>query len=239
MIRIFTGTDNKKAKIELNKAVKMTGHDSTRAIHHFSDVNFEPTSAIEAISSASLFFDVNIVIFEGIFAVSGGSEFLLKSAKQLCESKNDIFIFEEKIPADLLEALSKGSIVYDYPLKKASFTGEKFNNFAIANALAARDKRAAWVSYQSGIRAGAKAEELHGVVSWGVKTMLITRDRTREESVAAGVSQNSYGQYKNGSKNYLSGELEEMLGELKDMYHDSHSGGPELEQQLEQFLLKI
>jgi hypothetical protein len=132
--------------------------------------------------------------------------------------------------------LKKIGVVEEFPLKKII---EKKNNFAIADTVAARDKRSAWVEFTELRRAGAVMEEVHGMIFWAVKMLYLCATQTREEAMRAGVKDYTYRTYYPRTKKFLVSELEEKLSELKTMYHRAHQGDADLGLFLEQFLLKL
>ncbi len=82
-------------------------------------------------------------------------------------------------------------------------------------------------------------EEVHGTITWAVKSMYIASTQTKEDALATGMKDYTYRTYKNYAGNYSAPTLTKMLAQLKDMYHEAHRGGVELEIALEQFLLNL
>jgi hypothetical protein len=127
-----------------------------------------------------------------------------------------IFIFEEekllKKPTDALAKAGIKPTVLVAP-KKA----EAFNVFAIANALANRDRKSAWLLLSSALRAGVAPENIAGMLHWKARDM-----------VAAG-----------RSAKYSRTELVGLSRTLVEMYHDSHRGAGDLGLLLEKFVLTL
>ena len=107
----------------------------------------------------------------------------------------------------------------------------------IADAIAARDKKTAWVEFVRAKSRGAAAEEIHGTIFWATKLLYLCAHCDKDEAIKAGVSPYNYQRYLTNSKKYLGHELEDRLRELKDMYHKAHHGEGDLDTLLEQYFL--
>ncbi len=107
----------------------------------------------------------------------------------------------------------------------------------LADALAARDKKTLWIRYVEAIESGAVAEELHGILFWQVKTMLLAQQsKTAEE---AGLKPFPYSKAKGALKNWKPGEVEKLSSDLVSIYHRAHRGEGELALLTERLLLRI
>lgn len=232
MIDIFIGEDTQSARKALRKAVDAAIlRDPSVGVSRFSDVSFDPMAAREAVFAQNLFGEKNAVIFDGIL---DSKEADLFYTEEVSTTPNHLFIRETAPNKDILKLFQKIGTVHDFPLiKKAKVE----NNFAIADAIAARDKKTAWVEFVRAKSRGAVAEEIHGTIFWATKLLYLCANCDKDEAVRAGVSQYNYQRYLNYSKKYLGHELEDRLRELKDMYHKAHHGEGDLDTLLEQYFL--
>ncbi|KKU79406.1 MAG: hypothetical protein UY04_C0010G0023 [Parcubacteria group bacterium GW2011_GWA2_47_7] len=232
MIEIFIGEDTQTARKAIRKAIgRVLGHESAGA-QRFTDVGFDTQAANEAIFAQNLFGEKNTVVFDGILDAPETEGFYSES---MLPSPNNIFIRETKPNKDILVIFKKIGAVHDFPLIKKT---KNETNFAIADAIAAREKKIAWVEFTKAKARGAAAEEIHGTIFWAIKLLYLCANCNKEEAIKAGVSPYNYSRYLTNSKKFLDTELEDRLRELKDMYHKAHRGEGDFDAMLEQYVLK-
>ena len=94
---------------------------------------------------------------------------------------------------------------------------ERPNFFALADALAIRDRKRLWVLYVKAMPRGASPEELSGILFWKIKDMF------------------SSGR----SGKFSSEEIQKLASKLVALYHDSHRGLVDFETGLERFILSV
>lgn len=235
-IHIFLGDDTKRSRESLRRAVEdAKAKDITALVSRFDDTTFDPGLIREALQNQSIFGGGNIVVLDGLLDHEGGAEFYQSMAKWR-ENVGTVFIRETN-PSKEIRALCKEMGKVEEFLERKVV--EKKNNFALADAVAMRDKRSAWAHFVDGERSGTAMEEMHGMIFWAVKALYLCATQTKEEAIRAGVKEFTYRTYQPRTKNFLVRELAEKLTELKDMYHKAHEGDADLGIFLEQFLLKL
>lgn len=111
-----------------------------------------------------------------------------------------------------------------------------FNIFALTDAIAAKDKRHAWVIYQQALASGMTADEIFYRVMWGVKALLLTLKTTAE---ASGLNPFVYRKNKAVLKNWNQKELEDLSEELVVGYHNARRGMGEIETLIEKTVLSL
>jgi hypothetical protein len=115
--------------------------------------------------------------------------------------------------------------------------GREFNIFALTDAIGARDRKRAWIIYQSALAAGLSAEEIFFKVVWQVKSMLIA---VKTKSVAeTDMKAFPYSKAKGFLKNFKPGELEKLSEDLVIGYYNTRRGVGEVETFVEKILLKL
>lgn len=235
-IRIFLGDDTKRSREALRHVLdEAKAKDPNALVSRFDDASFDPAFLHEALLNQSIFGGGNIVVIDGILDHELGAEFY-RETTGLKDTMNSVFIRETAPSKEIKDLLKQIGEIEEFPLRKII---EKKNNFALADAIAMRDKRSAWVEFTKSQRAGAAMEEVHGMVFWAIKALYLCATQTKEEATKAGVKEYTYRTYQPRAKNFLAHELEENLAELKGMYHRAHQGDADLGIFLEQFLLKL
>ncbi|MEK7118651.1 MAG: hypothetical protein AAB869_03495 [Patescibacteria group bacterium] len=235
-IRIFLGENTKHSREALRCAVDETrAKDPGALVSRFDDISFDSVLLREALMNQSIFGVGNIVVIDGILDNENGEEFY-RTLESFKNTANTVLIRETSPGKDVRALLKEIGDIKEFPLKK---TETKKNSFAIADAVAMRNKRSAWVEFIRLKRSGAVMEEVHGMIFWAVKMLYVCATGTREEAAMAGVKDYTYHIYLERAKNFPIALLEKKLGELKDMYHRAHQGDRDLGIFLEQFLLKL
>lgn len=235
-VRIFLGEDTKRSREALRRAVDgAKAKDPMALVSRFDDVSFDSALLREALTNQSIFGCRNIVVIDGILDHEEGEEFY-KTPESLENTANTALIRETSPKKEVRVLLKEVGDIEEFPLKKIE---TKKNSFAIADAVAMRNKRSAWVEFTRLKRSGAVMEEVHGMIFWAVKMLYVCATETREEAAMAGVKDYTYRMYRERAKNFPTVLLERKLGELKDMYHLAHRGDKDLSIFLEQFLLKL
>jgi len=114
---------------------------------------------------------------------------------------------------------------------------EKANPFAIAEALAQKDKRQLWVLLQEAKLAGRREEEIIGLLWWQLKSLRLAMKTT--SAAAAGMSEFPYSKAKRALSKFAEGEVDRLSQSLLELYHDGHAGVRELDLALEEWVLKV
>jgi hypothetical protein len=94
---------------------------------------------------------------------------LLEAAEALAESPHTFIFEEEKVLKAPRTALEKaGATIVEAKEVKKEY---RFDQFGVAQALGARDKKALWLALTAALRAGEKAEALGGLLAWKARAM--------------------------------------------------------------------
>ncbi len=114
-------------------------------------------------------------------------------------------------------------------------TLDQFNNFALADAFLARDRRRLWLLLQAARRASVPAEEIIGVLWWQIKLVrLAAQTATAAE---AGVKEYPYKKAKQALRSFPLPEVEQSARRLLTLYHDARRGRVDLDLALESWVL--
>ncbi len=210
MLYLYTGTDRKKARTEMNASVKSAGKRGTRVVR-ISDAN-QPADLRTVLSSGSMFAEERIVVLDGVLANDEMRAELLTSLAAMRDSSEAFFVLEEKPDAATrkqVEKYAEDSKRYDAPAKKRGG-----DIFAMAHALKRADKKALWVNYQRQLAENAAPEAIHGVLFWAVKDMFMKSGAAADQKRA-----------------------KKLIAELAELPHEARRRGEELEYALERFVL--
>ena len=193
--------------------------------HNDLDFSFE-----KYISSVSLFGQKYIYQFFNIIS-DGAMEDLVANGPAMVDSPN-IFIIHE---TEITEPRRKKLEALGFNVGKSVNINKKTSNeiFALSDAIYARDKKNAWVSFQTLSQTSA-VEEIHGTLLWAVKMMRVypyANDLGIKPFVASNANR--------ASKKYTPNEIDNMHRQLVHIYHDAHNGKLDFNIALENWLIGL
>ncbi len=216
MIRIFVGTDTKKTRAELEKALQ-EGIQSGAKIERFSDIGFSAISAHEALYAQDLFVTKTILVFDGLLEHPDHS---LWYGQFLSSSPHDIYIREVAPKKEIMELFERLGSVVRCDERKNERTPPI--TFALADAVIARDKQKAFALFHRAIREGAAPEEIHGVLFWALKSMFLVKNGNSSDATEGGVATYQWQKYLRYSAKWSSEELASRIRLFTQMFHDAH-----------------
>ena len=166
-----------------------------------------------SMQGGGMFGGKRVLVFEGVCVNPELCEILLESLERLSQSDEEVFVYEEKLLADLRKKLEK------YAESVEKFEAPKKERdasiFVMANALRAGDKKALWVGYMREIAKGSAPEAIHGVLFWGAKDIFL----------------------KSGENTAARTRAANLVAQLAELPHAARRRGEDLEYALERFTL--
>lgn len=220
-----------------------------------TDENWNDAVVQEYVASQGLFENKYIVLVKNIFSRDGISaadkkarkEAFLEKVEDFALSQNIFIVTEgatdkaslkkiEKHAQKVQEFTDEKGVGVDAAKNKSGQSGDTFKIFDLADALGARNKRSLWALYRQAIDAGKVPEEIHGILFWQAKSMVLAaRTRTASE---AGLNPFVFGKAQSYAQNFSPAELDAVLEQLVTIYHDAHRGIHDFETALEVFILE-
>lgn len=178
-----------------------------------------------------------IVVLESLFENEDAAEYLKDQLKEL-KAADHAFLFVEYSPkAPVKKLLEKNAEkTWDVEAKEAA-PKKEFNIFALTDALGDRNRTRLWTLYQKALMNGSEPEEIHGILFWQIKSLLgISQSKTADE---AGVKPFVWSKSQGFLRNYSQEELKKISSEMVSLYHLSRIESGNLEDSLEEFVLRI
>lgn len=199
----------------------------------------EVTSTLlqEYSSARGLFESKHIVLLYMPFATAESKRITLEALHDLASSENLFVLFEETVDAKTLVALTRHATKVQTHSKAAKQKKELFNRFALTDALGKRDRKILWVLYQKALRAGVAEEEIHGLLFWQIKSMLMAA--TAKNVGESGLKPFVYSKAKAAAAQYSKTELLQLSEDLVTLYHEVRRGKYDMETALERFVLSV
>lgn len=237
MIYLLYGTDTQTSRAKLHKLLAALSTKRPDAeIFQVTPENREEYPIESLVGSQGLFEQKYIVVFDQLFGDRDTKEELLAALKDM-QSAEHVFVFlEGKLDKKTLTKFEK------YAEKVEEHTAleekkERFNTFALADALGKRDRKELWMLYQRAKGENIADEELHGLLFWQVKSMLLASKSASAKE--AGLNPFVFQKATRFLKNYTEAELRALSTKLVSLSHDARRGIHDLDVALERFILSV
>ena len=228
MLYVFTGSDTSKAKAEARKKA------GRAEIVFFGEGGESFEKAPSYLGSSGLFAPEVALIIDRPLESSEGKELLENYGEEFVKADIHVFVIAGKVKvvekklfpkkAEFIEFEQKGTQEYVRP-----------NTFALADAFLAGDKKRTWIGYRKLITEGVSPEEIHGTLSWAVRSALLAgKVSTATES---GLKPFVYSKSKRAFEKLGEETIEQYSRNLVSVYHRARAGEGTLENNLELLLL--
>ncbi len=241
MIYLFYGQDSELARHKANSVVEsLLKKRKDASFFRLDSDTWQEAAFDEYVGGQGLFVQKYIVFLDKLFEKKEIKEYVVERLKVLNASQNIFIVLEGALDKATLTKFEKNSEkVQVFGEEKAAKKDAKleFNIFAITDALGSRNQKRLWTLYQRALRNGSVAEELHGMLFWQVKSMLLAESSMGPKE--AGLNPFVYTKAKGYSKNFSETELKNISSRLVRMYHMAHRGEVDFESELEKFFLEV
>ena len=243
MIYLLYGSDTEKARAKLHELVASLVKKKPDASHVImSDEFFSENLLEEYLGGSGLFSQKMIVEALNVFRNKDAKEIVVKKLKEVKESENVFVFLEGELDKKALEKFEKNSekiqeFAEVQPSKAKVEPRLSFNIFALTDAFGRRDRKNLWVLYTKAKMEEKADEEIHGILFWQAKSMLLaSKSKNASES---GLKPFVYEKSRQMASNFKDGELEKISMKLVSMYHDAHRGLCDFSDSLEKFILEL
>jgi DNA polymerase III delta subunit len=236
MLYFLYGNDTAKSRKKLHELLDSAQKKRPDAeIFKVTSENWSEGQFDELLVSRGLFEAKYTVVLDNLFEKKDVKQYFLDKLDEVGASEQIFLVLEGGVLAGDLKKIEKAAKQVQ-EFKKAE-AKERTNIFAVANGLVEKDKKKLWISLVDFLRKGIAAEEIHGILFWQVKNMLLAGKA--KDMKEAGLSPFAYKNALTGSRQYRAGELEKLSGELVDMTHRVRQGEGELSVMLEKWVLGL
>lgn len=242
MIYLFYGSDIDQVRIKANGVVdSLLKKRPDASLFRLNSDTWQEAAFDEYVGGQGLFVQKYIVVLDRLFEKKEIKEYVAERLKLLKASDNIFIVLESEMDKATLGKFEKNSEkVQNFGEGKVVAGKNKkadFNMFAITDALGARNQKRLWTLYQQAVRNNVVPEELHGILFWQVKSMLLALQSS--DAKEAGLNPFVYTKAKNYAKNFSLSELKKISSKLIEMYHQAHRGEVDFDAGLEKFFLSI
>ncbi len=231
MLKVFFGTDEIATR---QAAQAYVAEQAEATIERVSAENFVPGLLEDLAEANSLFGGEQVVVLDTPSQSSDFNETVLEKLSLWAGSAHTFVVIEKGLLAPVKKKYTK------YAESMEEFTAEKaerFNTFAMADALAKKDKKQLWFLLQEAKATGQSAEEIIGVLWWQLKSLRLAA--TTSGASEAGMKDFPYNKAKRSLSNFKAGEVAKLSSDLLTIYHDGHAGVKDIDIALERWLLTL
>jgi hypothetical protein len=231
MLYLLHGTDKDKARQKAHELYEgLLKKKPDASLFKIESDNWNSNDFDEKIESQGLFENKFIVFLDNVFQNKEAKEYISKKLAEVADSQNIFIFLEGKIDKATLTKIEKRAAKVQ--LFEAAKDGDRkfgmgtdkplsfkdFNIFSLTDVFARREKKALWILFVKAKSFDIPAEEIHGVLFWKLKQMLLNPPSARNFSLP---------------------ELRSLSAKMVEIYHEAHRGKYELDNALEQMILAL
>ncbi len=237
MYYFLYGTDTHKAREKLHSLLDLAKKKRPEAeVFKINSENWGEGQFDELLISMGLFEQKYTVVLDNVFENKDAKDYIIEKLEDLKKSDQIFLFLEGKLDSVSLKKIEKFSEKTQEFEKKIEDKKE-INVFGINNYLLNKDKKGLWISYLDLLNQKIAPEEIHGIIFWQVKSMIIAnKSKTQSDS---GLSPFVYKNSIRGAKNYSSEELQKISGDLINITHRVRAGEGDLGIMLENWILTL
>lgn len=231
MLKVYFGSDRHAVVEAVHEVLEK---DNTTESQTIDDRSFVPGTFIDLTSSVSLFEGAQTYIIDTPSSDKDFNEECLAALADMAASNNNFFIMEGALLAPQKKKFLKHTeTLEEFTADKA----ERFNTFAMAEALARRDKKTLWTLLQEARLVGLREEEMIGILWWQLKAIRLASSTS--SSSEAGMKDYPYKKAKQALSNFPNDDVITLSHSLLDLYHKSHKGVKQIDTSFEEWVLTV
>ena len=233
MLHLYYGNDSTAVREHAFAAADKLAEKENARITRLEANEFAPGMLANLLGAASLWGEREIYVLDTPSEDSAFYAEVIDNAAAMGESANQFVVMEGALLAPERKKFEKHTTTLEESKREAT---ERFDVFRMAEALSKRDKKSLWVLLQEAKRAGLSAEEIAGTLWWQLKTLrLAALTKSADE---AGMKSYPYGKAKRALSSFKPGELDATSANLLRVYHDGHGGVRDIDEGLEEWVLR-
>ena len=238
MLYFFYGSDKDTAREKMNALTEALRKKKPDAeLFRIDPENWNEAKLQELTAGQGLFNNSYIVQVVSLFENKEAKEIFVDRLEEIAESPNVFIVLEGEVDKKTLLAITEVAEKVQLFERKEGKKKPDFNIFSLTDAFGRRDKKNLWVLFQKAVASGAVPEEIHGILFWQLKSMLVASRATSAGS--AGLAPFVFSKAKSFLKNYTEEELKKLSSKFVTLYHDAHRGIHDFEVALERLILQL
>ncbi len=241
MIYLFHGTDGGKAREEARIFTDTLSEKfgGIRVERIYPD-ELTIDKLNELVLSRGLFEKPRIIVLDGTLEDETAATMVLKEAEKMASSPDTLVLLEESVDKEKLQILKdKAEKIFSFDSNGGEGIKKEFNVWSITDAFGRRDRKEVWIYYQKAVLAGVSPEDIHGLLVWQAKNILMAKKWGSEGAQKFGIKPFVWNKAKSFSINFKNEEIIGLSSRLNDIYHNQRSGAGALGEELEKLILSL
>lgn len=192
---------------------------------------FSAGAVVNAVESVSLFGTPTVFVLDNPSSDADFWQEVQTHAGLLADAATPFVLIDGPLTAAQKRVFNTATEMHE----STAPAGERFNTFALAEALATRNKKALWVGLQAAYRDGQELAAVIGILWWQLKMIRLAQSTASAEE--AGVKSFPYQKAKRAK--FTTAELAQLQFSLLQLYHQARRGGRSGENALETWILRL
>ena len=235
MIFLYVGNDiEKRSNASKSMIALLTTKRRDAEVIEFDDITFSPSRFLETINGMGLFETKSIMICRYTLEEKDHRDLVLSKLKDLQGSDNAYVFIESTLHNAHIKKFSAISDqVHEFKSPKKE---TRFNTFSLTDLLLKKDKKNLWLGYHNARDAGISNEEIHGILLWQLRCLLLTYNHTQASS---GLKPFVFNKSKSAQRVWSKESTARSHFELIKNYHESRRGKKVLSLVIEDFILSL
>ena len=229
MINLFIGFDTATAKAQAREEAQK----AKRELIVFG----EGAEAFERVPSylvaQGLFSPKLALMLDRPLENSEGREIIKEHIDSFIESEIPVFIIENALSAEDKKLFPKSIKPVEFGKKEKA---DRLLPFAMSDAFLKGDRKGAWIEFQKLMIGGAQIEEIHGTLSWAVRSALVAAKTAGPDE--AGLKPFVYTKSRRVAEKLGVEKVENISRRLVTLYHNARAGGADMALTLERLILE-
>jgi len=200
----------------------------------FDDITFSSSRFLETINGMGLFESKSIVICRYALEDKEQRDLVLSKLDELQSSDNAYVFIESSLHNAHIKKIQKTSKhVYEFKSEKKE---TRFNTFSLTDMLLKKDKKNLWLGYHAAKDSGISDEEIHGILLWQLRSILISYKHSRSSS---GLKPFMFNKARSAQKTWNLEQVSRAHHTLVKQYHEARRGNTVLSLSIEKFILSL
>lgn len=233
MLEVYYGNDTEKVRAKVQARVAALKQSGVEVSMIDAD-GFTPGVLRDAVGANSLFGEALGFVLDMPSVDAELAEETKEQLAAMAESVHAFLVLEGPLLAAAKKPYAKHAATIE-EFKKAA--DQRFNTFALADALASKNKKQLWLLLQEARAVGEKAEGMIGILWWQLKALRLAA--LTGSAAEAGMKDFPYNKAKRSLAKFGEGEVEKLSASLLALYHDGHAGMVDIDDALEEWVLRF
>lgn len=232
MLVVFSGNNTVETRSRAREYV-LSEEESGKSVRTVSSDAHQTGELVASAQGASLFGGVECIVLDTLSENEEAFAELVTALPLLASSPHTFVVIEKKLLADVAKIFAEHA---EKIVLSKDGTATRFNAFALADALASKDKKTLWMLLLQAEQEGLTPEEIIGTLFWQLKSLRLAK--ITKTAADADMKDFTYNKAKRAAAKFTIEDLQTLSERLLTVYHKGHLGS-DINLTLEQWVLLI